>query len=77
MGAYGTDGYADSTDVHLFTVDSAFFVGRNALMNLIAPIMMFAVALGLFRPRMGKGEWIALSLWIVAVVIRYYIKGPV
>jgi EamA domain-containing membrane protein RarD len=46
-------------------------------MNLIAPIMMFAVALGLFRPRMGKGEWIALSLWIVAVVIRYYIKGPV
>lgn len=45
-------------------------------MNLVAPIVFFAIAMGMFCKRWGRNEFIVLSAWIILVIARYWIKGP-
>ena len=45
-------------------------------MNLVLPIVFFAIGIGLLAKRMGPREWGVLGLWIAIVIARYWIKGP-
>ena len=45
-------------------------------MNLVIPIIFFALAMGLVFKRMGPREWLILGLWIAVIILRYWINGP-
>jgi hypothetical protein len=43
--------------------------------NIILPILFGALAFGLLAKRMTWREWTALTVWIVVIIVKYYIKG--
>ena len=43
-------------------------------MNIVLPIVFFAVLLGLFSRRITPAHWGALLLWISLVTAYYYVK---
>ena len=43
-------------------------------MNIILPIVIAAVAMGLLVRRMTAGHWIAMSVWITLVIGYFYVK---
>ena len=43
-------------------------------MNIVLPIVFFAVVLGLFVKRMTPGVWALLTLWIVLVIAFNYFR---
>lgn len=43
-------------------------------MNIVLPILFFAVGIGLYAPRMTLRLWGAMVLWIVLVIGFYYVK---
>lgn len=43
-------------------------------MSIVIPIMFFAVGVGLFVPRMTRGWWILIGVWITLILIYNYFK---
>ena len=43
-------------------------------MTLIMPILLFAICLGLFVPRMTTRWWFVLAGWILLVMLYNYVK---
>jgi hypothetical protein len=44
-------------------------------MNIVIPIMVFSVLVGLFVPRMTRGWWFLLAGWILLILLYNYIKA--
>lgn len=43
-------------------------------MNIVVPIVLFAVALGLFVKRMTPRLWALMICWILFITVHYYLK---
>jgi general stress protein CsbA len=44
-------------------------------MNIVLPIVFFAVVMGLFVRRMTAGHWVGMAIWIMLVIGRAYLKS--
>ena len=44
-------------------------------MNIILPILFFAVVMGLFVRQMTAKHWVGLAAWIMLVVAHAYLKS--
>ena len=46
-------------------------------MTIVLPILLFAVCLGLFVPRMTTGVWLLLAAWILLIILYNFFKPTV
>ncbi|MGV3720444.1 MAG: hypothetical protein ACO1SX_05985 [Actinomycetota bacterium] len=43
-------------------------------MNIILPILIVSLGMGLLVRRMTTVHWLVLSAWIIVVLANYYVK---